>query len=424
MIAPPRSRSVRSGGLMLLFVLAVALRLAAGLVTGGLVHPELFEYDGMARNLLAGGGLTFTHLGIVYHSFAPPLHPWISAASYWCTGSIVPAMLVQIAAGGALAVVTAVIAQRLFDNRLAAAAAGLLVAVHPGLVVYSAMKAHPLSFDALFFTLTLWLFFRLYDQPTVTRAVMVGAIVGLGTLTRSTALIFLPIGAVWLLAVTPRSGWPSSIRTIAVAGVTAFLVILPWSIRDSLVHHRGLFLISTTGEDFWDGNNPYATGHSYIDADHAVIDALPPEERADLERQPDEIAQSQWFMNKAVAFIEANPAMALRLTIVKFYHFWWFAPQTGVLYPAAWRYLYMAYYIGALALAAAGVGRLARIGGSTVQLAVLLGAFMLGLSALQSVYYVEARHRWAIEPMLLAISGGGAAALAGRRKGAALTAQR
>src|SRR5881398_3737181 len=103
-------------------------------------------------------------------------------------------------------------------------------------------------------------------------------------------VVFFPVGALWLLAVTPRSNRRTAAGALLVAATTAFLIILPWSIRDSLVHHRGLFLISTAGEDFWDGNNPYATGHSYIDGKHTVIDELPPAERADLESQPDEIA--------------------------------------------------------------------------------------------------------------------------------------
>ena len=405
----------------ILFLLAFAVRLGAGLATGRLAHPELFEYDGMARNLLAGRGLTFTHLGIVYHSFAPPLHSWIAAASYWATGSIVPAMLLQMAAGSALAVVAAMIAQRVFGNRIAALATGVLVAAHPGLIVYSATKAHPLSYDALLFALALWAFVRLYDDLRASRAIAAGAIVGLGTLTRSTALIFLPIGALWLLAAVPRPRRAAALRMIVIAGCATFVVILPWSIRDSLVHHRGLFLISTTGEDFWDGNNPLATGHSYIDAGHAVIDALPPAERADLESQPDEIAQSQWFMNRAIAFITANPGRAARLTMLKFFHFWWFAPQTGVLYPASWRAIYMAYYVMCLLLAAGGAARLARAGAEAASLGLLIAAFLLGLSVVQSVYYVEARHRWAVEPLLLVVSGGGVAALVKRRRAGART---
>ena len=49
----------------ILFLLAFALRLGVGLATGRLAHPELFEYDAMAKNLLNGHGLTYTHLGIV-----------------------------------------------------------------------------------------------------------------------------------------------------------------------------------------------------------------------------------------------------------------------------------------------------------------------------------------------------------------------
>lgn len=401
---------------LLLFLLGFASRLAAGIVTGGITHPELFEYDAMARNFLAGRGLTYTHLGIVYHSFAPPLNAWISVASYWFAGSTAPTMLLQIAAGGALAVVTAAIAARLFGGRLAPFAAGVLVALHPGLVVYSATKSHPLAFDALFFALALLLFYRLYEQPVIRRAIVLGLTVGLGTLSRSTMLVFLPIGAVWLLAVTPRRDSRSMIGLIVVAGLAAFVVIAPWSIRDSIVHQRSLFLISTTGEDFWDGNNRYATGHSYVDDQRTVIGSLSPAERADLTSQPDEIAQSQWFMNQAMAFIRENPARAVRLTFVKFFHFWWFAPQTGVLYPLSWRQCYMAYYVFVLLLAVAGVRSLARSGAPATRFALLLGAFLLGLSVLQSLYYVEARHRWAIEPMLLVISGGGVAALAERWK--------
>jgi 4-amino-4-deoxy-L-arabinose transferase-like glycosyltransferase/SAM-dependent methyltransferase len=398
-----------------IFAVAAAIRLATAVAKGTLGHPELFEYDGMARNLLAGRGLTFTHLGIVYHSFAPPLHAWLSAASYWLTGSIVPLMLLQIAAGSAIAVTAAAIAERLFDDRRAGIAAGLLVAVHPGLIFYSATKAHPLSFDALFFALALWTFVRLHAATTVMRGIALGAIVGLGTLSRSTMLIFFPLGALWLLAVTPRSTRRAAAGALAVAVTVAVLVVLPWSIRDSLVHHRGLFLISTTGEDFWDGNNPLATGHSYIDGRLALIDALPPDERADLESQPDEIAQSEWFMKKATAFIKANPERAARLTALKFFHFWWFAPQTGILYPAAWRSLYMTYYAAALLLAAAGVRRITQLGPEAVRLGLLVGLFCLGLSVVQSVYYVEARHRWAIEPLLLAVSGGGAASIGRKR---------
>jgi hypothetical protein len=100
------------------------------------------------------------------------------------------------------------------------------------------------------------------------------------------------------------------------------------------------------------------------------------------------------------------------LTWLKFFHFWWFAPQTGVLYPTAWFRLYMVYYVAVLLLAALGVWRIAQRGPPATHLAWVIGMFLLALSGLQSLYYVEGRHRWAVEPMVLAISGGGFAMLA------------
>ncbi len=397
---------------------ALLVRLAAAVATGGLWDPELNEYAAIARNMLRGDGFTYGHHGIVYHSYAPPMHAWLTAAAYWLSGSIVPLMLLQIAAGAALAAMTAVVANRLFGGWLAGAAAGALVAFHPGLVVYSATKAHPLAFDALFFTFALLQSYRLVERPTTRRAVELGIIVGIGTLSRATIVIFLPIAGLWLLIVTPWASWGRALRNAVVAGLCAAAVVAPWTIRNTLLHHRFVFLLTTDSDDFWRGNNPFATGHSYIDAERIVLDALSPEERRDLQQQPDELAQRDWFATRAKAFIRDDPGAFVRLTVLKFFYFWWFGPQTGVLYPRMWRLLYMAYYVTALVLAGVGVRRLARAGGPPIGQALVLGAFLLGLSALQSLYYVEGRHRWAVEPMVLVLSGGGVAALVGRRSGA------
>lgn len=410
------SRGVRWRRWLAIGAIALVARLGAAIATGGLRHPELNEYDDLARSMLRGAGFTYGHIGVLYHSYAPPLCAWISAASYWLSGSIVVAMLLQIAAGAALAVVAGVIAERLFGSWLAGMATGLLVAFHPGLVIYSAMKSHPLTFDALFFTLALLQSFRLVERLTLRRALELGVVVGIGTLSRATIIIFLPIAGVWLLAVTPRPSRPAVIRHVVAAGLCAAAIIAPWTIRTSLLHHQFVFLLTTDSEDFWRGNNPNATGHSYIDAQHIVLEALPPEELADLRRQPDELAQRQWFSTHAWAFIRANPVAFVRLAWLKFFHFWWFAPQTGVLYPGAWLRLYMTYYVATLLFAVAGVRRIVQLGAPATHLAWVIGVFLLALSGLQSLYYVEGRHRWAVEPMVLVISGGGVAALVERRK--------
>lgn len=395
--------------------IAFAIRIAAALVTGGLWRPELFEYDSLARALLAGRGFTYTHLNIVYYAFAAPLYSWISAALYWLTGgSAAGIMLLQMVVGSGLAVVVAAMSDYLFESRLAGLAAGLLVACHPGLVLYSSFKAHPLTYDALFFTLVLWQCFRLHQRSTLGRAIVLGLIVGVGALSRATMLVFFPTGALWLLAVSPRAERREAVVRMFVAGLCAAAIVLPWTIRNTRLLHHFVAMQTTDSELLWRGNNPFATGNSYIEAGHIVLDTLPAEAQHELRSQPDEVAQSRWFRARAMAYIETHPGTFVRLTLQKFFQFWWLSPQTGLLYPKPWLLLYQAYYVAVLLLAGIGVASLIRSGSAAWREALLLMLFLLVLSGLQSFYYVEGRHRWAVEPMVLAMSGGGVAALTAR----------
>lgn len=394
---------------------ALAVRIVLAIALDGLWHPHLEEYDVVARNMVAGRGFSLPLHGIVYHSPLAPLPAWISAASYWLTGSLVAAMVLQIVAGVAQALVTSVVARRLFGGLVAPFAAGMLVALHPGLAVYSASRMHALTLDALFFALALLQSFRLAARPTTTRATHLGLVIGLGVLSRATLLVLLPIAVVWLLIVTPRPSRRTAIRNSLVACVCAVAVIAPWTLRNSLLHDRFVFLLTTDGDNFWRGNNPHASGTSYIDSTRTVFSSLSADDIRDLEGQPNELAQNEWFKTRARAFIREHPDAFVRLTLRKFFYFWWYAPTTGILYPRTWFQLYLAYYVVVMVLATVGAWRAVRGGGRGMPLALLMGAFLFVLASIQSLYYVEGRHRWAVEPMILVFSGGGVASLLIRR---------
>jgi len=102
------------------------------------------------------------------------------------------------------------------------------------------------------------------------------------------------------------------------------------------------------------------------------------------------LAQREWFSTHTWALIRENPERFVQVTSTRCFCFWWFATQTGVLYPPAWRLLYQVYYIGVLIFAFVGVRRLARDGGQPAARAV--------------------------EPMLVALTGGGVAALLRRNR--------
>lgn len=96
------------------------------------------------------------------------------------------------------------------------------------------------------------------------------------------------------------------------------LVISPWLVRNAQRLHHFVFIRSTSWEVFWRGNNPAATGHSCIDADHTVLNALPPAQLEELKKLPGELAQGEWFRKKAFSFIREHPRDFIWLTAKKF----------------------------------------------------------------------------------------------------------
>jgi 4-amino-4-deoxy-L-arabinose transferase-like glycosyltransferase len=308
--------------------------------------------------------------------------------------------------------VSAAIAKRLRPGWIAPLAAGLLIAFHPGLIVYSVSKAHPLAFDALFFSLAMLQAFRLRERTTAWRAIELGVIVGAGALCRATLIIFLPLAALWLIWVLRSQPLKSVFRVVMIAGVCTAAIVIPWTIRCSLMHHRFVFMVTTDAENFWRGNNPNATGVTYAtNQKKTELEMLSPAEFADLESQPNEVAQADWFRARSRAFIREHPGRFLELTALKLFYFWWRAPLTGIEYPQSWFFGYMIYYFVIVFSSLIGFYAIWRVGGTARQHLILIGVFLFALALLQSLYYVEGRHRWAVEPILIAVSGAGVATL-------------
>ncbi len=392
-------------------LVAFVVRVVAAIVAGGFDQPEPFEYEYAARELIQGRALTYPHLGITYYSFLPPLYAWICAGIYLLTDGLTSAVLLaQMFISAVQTVLIVKLSGRLMGS-IAGFSSGILFAFHPGLIVYSSLKLHPLVFDSFFFTLLLWQFVRLSEDGSLMRFIGTGLVGGLGILSRSTTAILLPLGCLWLLvtSVSKRQEWLPLIGRCVLVGVCATIVLTPWTIRNSRIHQEFVPVPTTAGEVFWRGNNPHATGHSYVNSNQIVLDTLSAAEREELRSLPSEIDQSNWFRERAFAFISDNPAEFLRLTAAKFYYFWWFSPQSGTEYPRSWFLVYQGYYIFLIGFALAGLWAIWYSGGYGRRCAMLLVVFMLGISVAQSFYYVEGRHRWGVEPLLLILVGGGIA---------------
>jgi 4-amino-4-deoxy-L-arabinose transferase-like glycosyltransferase len=309
---------------------------------------------------------------------------------------------VQGAASAALAAAVYAITRRL-SGTTAATIAGGLVALHPGLIVYDTHKIHPLSFDALAIALTVVLLLRVREAMTAPAALLAGAAFGIALLQRGTMMIVPAAAVTWLAIAEPR-GRPRLSRLAFAYALGALLILTPWVARTWAV--LGIPTLSTVGaESLWRGNAPHSSGGSYVRPGRTVLEEAPALWEALQGRT--ELEQEMVFRDAFVADVRQHPGRFAGAIARKFMIFWSFSPVSGVLYPAAYLYIYAAYYAAIVGLAVGGAWLLLTGRSERPESRVTLGlivSVLLCVSLVQSVFYVELRHRWGVEPLVLAVS--------------------
>ncbi|MBV9327041.1 MAG: glycosyltransferase family 39 protein [Chloroflexi bacterium] len=396
--------------LWLIFALAVLARISGQVALGAYAHPRLFEYEEIATNLINGRGYTYASPdgGTYVASQSSPLYILLTAGVYLVTGHSQPAMLLlQAALGGLTAVLVAWAGRRAF-SRSAGMVAGGLVAIDPGLVVYAA-ELHSLSLDALANVGLVCATLALPARPGRARLAGLGAVFGLAGLTRATALLLLPVHLVWLRL--HRGARLMSIGA-AVAVLAMLLVYAAWPVRNSLLLGQLTLGSSETTEWLWRGNNPNANGGSLTPDGERMLAVAPPAFRAEIEAAS-EAQRVRVYQAAAFEFIRANPASASRLYVTKLLTFWWGSQETGLLYPPTWVIAYQVWYAAILLCAGLGMWSTRAVGEQRGVVWLIVATLVL-VSLTQAIFYVEGRHRLAVEPLLLIVTGVGVADLATR----------
>ena len=382
----------------------IGLRLAL-IAAGG--PPERFEYDDLARNLISGRGYVYEQLGTPYRSFYAGLgYIAINAATDWLFPASPRAMVVvQSLYSGLLAIVIFGIARRFFDDRLATVAAALVL-LHPALLYYDTRKLHPLGFDALAMMAAVWLALRV---PEDTRAGIVaasGVVFGLSILQRGSMALFLPAALAWIVAVVGHRARRNVIAAAYCVGVA--LVVVPWTARNYALHHM-VMLESMTPQQFWKGNATYSNGSGYLEGGRNVYDVAPARLVNEWQRR-DETGQFLLFRDEGAAEIRKDPGRAALLILKKFVYFWTVPPNSGQQYPARYFLIYLGYYAALLIAAAAGIVS-AWQRPSLRPGVILVLIYFACVSIVHAVMFVEMRHRWATEPLMLAFVPAGARAV-------------
>jgi 4-amino-4-deoxy-L-arabinose transferase-like glycosyltransferase len=263
-------------------------------------------YHQLAVSLAAGHGFSF---GDQPTAFWPVGYPLFLSLFYklfgfsWLIGQILNVCL------GVLAVyLTFLIARFGFQEQIARCAM-IIMAFFPGQVFYTATHFSEVLSQVLFLA-GLYSGLKLLDEKKLWLWTLAcGFSLGFGILSRPMVGTLIPA----LIIVWRAYGVNLSKCALFLAGIvlTAAIFVAPWSYRNYLVFHQFVALSTNSGVNFWEGNNPNATGGYQLNDD---------ETKRYLLAIPDEIARSREGYQLGFAFVRSHPGQAVKLVFNKLYY--------------------------------------------------------------------------------------------------------
>lgn len=348
--------------------------------------------------------------------YQAPLYPYFLGTIYALAGrDLVVVRLVQALVGSISCVFLGLAARQLW-SRPAGIVAGLMLALYAPAIFFDGLFQKTVL-DVFFVCVSLWLISLLLTADSRGTWLWLGLAMGGLALTRENAMVFIAVLLAWIGVGRFEGSTPRP--RLAAAG--AFLlglaiVLVPVAIRNNVV--SGGFYITTAqfGPNFYLGNNPTADGTAQSlrvgrgSAEYERQDATELAEHATGRRlTPGEV--SQYWIDRAFAYITTQPGNWLKLMARKFALLWnatemldtesqesyadWSVPlrvgsivgHFGVLVP-----------LGCLGLIATWQER---------RRLWVLYAMIAAYSASVLMFFVYARYRFALVPFLVLFAGAG-----------------
>ncbi|MGH9026125.1 MAG: ArnT family glycosyltransferase [Acidimicrobiia bacterium] len=153
--------------------------------------------------------------------------------------------LALAALGAVTVVLTGLVGYRVAGSRTGLLAAGIM-AVYPNVWAWDGLLLSE-SLTLLLVVAAMLLAYRVADRPTIISVVVLGAVCGLATLSRSEMLLLAPMLLIPLLARRRTLTLWRRVGLLGVAAAVILAVLSPWVIRNLVVFERPVFI--STGYD-------------------------------------------------------------------------------------------------------------------------------------------------------------------------------
>lgn len=406
--------------LLLILLLAFALRLALWLQPLHQPANDEVEYITVAYDLIAGRGWDFY---ADYHWLRAPLYPLFLAGSLWLTGgnlylAALPNIFLSVATVYFIYLLTSeiLLVKQYPASCMRPAPAALIAALIAALLftfntfasLYMSETLFSFLFTAALVALIRWK--RVHQKPGNGKwilLVLAGMLSGLAALTRSLPLLFLPVVLLWIgdwgwALFDRRSGLRSKIQSLQSSigygllfTIAVILPIMPWTIRNCLAYESCILIETGLSYNLWAFNEPHE--------DEATIFRT-------LEQIPDPAARADEATRRGMERLREDPAILLRKLWPNWIHLW----RVKIIQD---RFLLADYsadppplvFLGSLLLddllylsiLVAGVFGLSRALAEKHPAALLLGLWIACVIAITLLTHGESRYRHFLFPMLI-----------------------
>ncbi|MCP4204097.1 MAG: tetratricopeptide repeat protein [bacterium] len=310
--------------LALIFLLALAVRAVyfaelRGSPFFAVLLGDAYRYDAWAREIVAGdwiGSQVF---------YQAPLYPYLLALVYKLAGPSAGIVRLAQALGGATAcVLLALVGKRLFAPRVGWLA-GIMLALYPPAVFFDGLLQKA-SAGLLFLTALLYLLSGIENGRRASWLVA-GLTMGGLILLRENAMLLLPVIGLWLIVESRGNGIAALGRRAALFTLGVALFLVPVGLRNRAV--GGTFLITTSqaGSNFFIGNSLEANGRYRPlrpQGGDARVERFDARELAEADTGRELTAEevSDYWFGRALADIRSDPGHWLRLMLQKSLLLW------------------------------------------------------------------------------------------------------
>jgi tetratricopeptide (TPR) repeat protein len=352
--------------------------------------------------------------------FRAPLYAYALGGIFALAGTdfFLPKLLQHLL--GAIAVVMLFFLTRRVFGKTASRISALLAACYAP-TIYFEGELLDISLQVFFYPAILLSLLRLEESPRAGRAIALGVLIGLSAVARTAILAFVPVMLIYLFLVLRKKETHAALaKHLAVVIMSAAVVILPVTLRNAVVGRCFVPIASYSAINFYIGNAPTADGYTAKTAIHYPFfdryeDSVELFARREVEillgKTPTAAEISRFWRHKAIASIQENPSGFVRLLWKKFVLFWnsyeiknnkniYFVANYSVILRVLFALLPFGL-VAALGLTGMALAVQYRRSGAATLLILFVVIHMAGVIA----FFVNARYRLPVVPLLLSFSG-------------------